>query len=105
VFTRINRFSIRAVIPTAPVRSLQGEFLVTQTNRYEDLKSQEDEGQFADPLNKTFPLATEADIHSSWRYINNPDNTAHYSTDEIEIIRSRIEQAARQHRIELDLAN
>ena len=67
--------------------------------------TQPEEGQFADALNKTFPIATEADIHSSWRYINNPDNTAHYNSDDIEAIKARIQQAAQQHRIDLSLVN
>ena len=81
-----------------------------EIDRYEPINPQEDgdllnEGLFANPINKTFPIATESDIRSSWRYINNPDNTAQYDSHEIEMMKDRIKQAAMQHRIDLNLEN
>lgn len=81
-----------------------------EMDRYEPMNPLGDsdllnEGLFANPINKTFPIATESDIRSSWRYINNPDNTAQYDNHEIEMMKDRIKQAALLKTIELEIQN
>jgi len=60
------------------------------------------EGQFADPINKTYPIASESHIRSAWRYINNSNNTTQYDNEELETIKARIRYAANQNNIDLD---
>jgi len=56
---------------------------------------------FADPVNKKYPLDTEAHVRAAHNYINHPDNAAKYSADEVKTIKSRINQAAEKYGIEI----
>lgn len=58
--------------------------------------------EFADPVNKKYPIDTEKHIRAAWSYINHKDNAAEYDKDEAEQIRNRIKRAARKHDIEID---
>lgn len=60
--------------------------------------------EFADPVNKKYPIDTEKHIHAAWSYINHKDNAAKYDKDEVETIKKRIMQAAKTHDIEIDPA-
>lgn len=60
--------------------------------------------EFADPVNKKYPIDTEKHIRAAWSYINHKDNAAKYDQDEVETIKQRIIQAAKQHDIAIDAA-
>lgn len=60
--------------------------------------------EFADPVNKKYPIDTEKHIRAAWSYINHKDNAAKYDKDEVETIKKRIIQAAKQHDIAIDAA-
>jgi hypothetical protein len=57
--------------------------------------------EFADPVNKKYPLDTEAHVRAAHNYINHPDNAAKYSADEVKTIKNRINRAARKYGIEI----
>ena len=56
---------------------------------------------FADPVNKKYPLDTEAHVRAAHNYINHPDNAAKYSAAEVKTIKERINQAAEKYGIEI----
>ncbi|MDQ3539877.1 MAG: hypothetical protein M3440_04250 [Chloroflexota bacterium] len=58
--------------------------------------------EFADPVNKKYPIDTPKHIRAAWSYINHKDNAAKYDTDEVETIKHRIIREARKHDIEID---
>ncbi len=60
--------------------------------------------EFADPVNKKYPIDTEKHIRAAWSYINHKDNAAKYDKDEVETIKKRIMHAAESHDIEIDPA-
>lgn len=57
--------------------------------------------EFADPVNKKYPIDTEEHIRAAWSYINHKDNAAKYDKDEVQTIKNRIKRAARKHGIEI----
>lgn len=57
---------------------------------------------FADPVNKKYPIDTDEHIRAAWSYINHKDNAAKYDRDEVETIKKRIMNAAKEHGIEID---
>jgi hypothetical protein len=57
--------------------------------------------EFADPVNKKYPLDTEAHVRAAHNYINHPENAAKYSSDEVKTIKERINQAAGKFGIEI----
>lgn len=59
--------------------------------------------EFADPVNKKYPLNTEKHIRTAWSYIHHDENAAKYARDELKTIKDRIKRAARKHDIEIDL--
>ena len=58
--------------------------------------------EFADPVNNKYPIDTPKHIRAAWSYINHKDNTAKYDTHEVEVIKGRIEKAAKEHDIDID---
>lgn len=58
--------------------------------------------EFADPVNKKYPIDTEQHVRSAWSYINKESNAAKYDADEVRKIKDRITKAARKHGIEID---
>jgi len=58
--------------------------------------------EFADPVNKKYPIDTDKHIRAAWSYINHEDNAAKYDKDEVKQIKDRIKRAARKHDIEID---
>lgn len=60
--------------------------------------------EFADPVNKKYPIDTEKHIRAAWSYINHKDNAAKYDKDEVETIKKRIIQAAKKQDIAIDPA-
>ena len=57
---------------------------------------------FADPVNKKYPIDTPKHIRAAWSYINHEDNAAKYDKDEVETIKDRIRKAAKRHDIEIE---
>jgi hypothetical protein len=57
--------------------------------------------EFADPVNKKYPIDTEEHIRAAWSYINHKDNAAKYDKDEVSTIKNRIKRAAKKHDIEI----
>jgi hypothetical protein len=58
--------------------------------------------EFADPVNKKYPIDTEKHVRAAWSYINKEDNAAKYDADDRKAIRSRIQKAAEKYDIEID---
>jgi len=56
---------------------------------------------FADPVNHKYPLDTPEHVRAAHRYINQADNAAKYSADEVKLMKERIAQAARKHGVEI----
>ena len=57
--------------------------------------------EFADPVNKKYPIDTEEHIHAAWTYINHSDKAAKYNPNEVDLIKNRIKRAAGKHGIEI----
>ena len=57
---------------------------------------------FADPVNNTYPIDTPKHIRAAWSYINHKDNAAEYDKDEVEQIKDRIKQAAKNFDIDIE---
>src|SRR3954447_23076063 len=57
--------------------------------------------EFADPVNKKYPVDTPEHVRAAWSYINHKDNAAKYTADEVKAIKSRIKRAAKKHGVEL----
>ena len=53
--------------------------------------------EFADPVNKKYPIDTAEHVRAAWRYINHKDNAAKYDADEVRTIKERIKRAAHKH--------
>jgi hypothetical protein len=58
--------------------------------------------EFADPVNKKYPIDTEKHIRAAWSYINHKDNAAEYDADEVKTIKNRIKHAAKEHDIDIE---
>jgi hypothetical protein len=57
--------------------------------------------QFADPVNKKYPIDSESHVRAAWSYINHPDNAAKYDKDDVQTIKNRIKRAAKKFDIEI----
>lgn len=53
--------------------------------------------EFADPVNKKYPIDTAEHVRAAWSYINQQKNADKYDGDEVARIKQRIEKAARRH--------
>lgn len=78
----------------------------TKIDRRDDVNPNEGEHkygdvEFADPVNKKYPVDTAEHVRAAWSYIHHKDNAAKYDTDEVEQIKSRIKRAAKKHDVEL----
>ena len=78
----------------------------TKIDRREDVNPETGEHkygdvQFADPVNNKYPIDTPEHVRAAWNYINHKDNAAKYDKDEVELIKKRIKQAAKQHDVEI----
>jgi hypothetical protein len=56
---------------------------------------------FADAVNKRYPVDTPEQVRAAWARIHIPRNAMFYSVDELELIKSRIAQAAEMLGVEL----
>jgi len=57
--------------------------------------------EFADTVNKKYPIDTEEHIRAAWSYIHHKDNAAKYESSEVSTIKRRIRSAAKKHGVEL----
>ena len=57
--------------------------------------------EFADPVNKKYPVDTEEHVRAAWSYINHEDNAAKYDNDEVKKIKDRIRSAAKEKGVEI----
>ncbi|MDQ1087762.1 DUF6582 domain-containing protein [Siphonobacter sp. SORGH_AS_1065] len=78
----------------------------TKIDRRDDVNPEEGERKygdvsFADTTNNKYPIDTPEHIRAAWSYIHHKDNASTYDSDELELIKSRIRQAAEQHHIEI----
>lgn len=60
------------------------------------------DAEFADPVNKKYPIDTEKHVRAAWSYINQEENSAKYDSGDVDTIKSRIKQAAKKFDIEID---
>ena len=58
--------------------------------------------EFADPVNKKYPIDTDEHVRAAWSYINHKDNAAKYEPSEVKTIKSRIKRAAEKHGVEIE---
>lgn len=58
--------------------------------------------EFADSVNKKYPIDTPEHVRAAWSYINHADNAAKYEAGEGRTIKERIKRAARKHGVEID---
>ena len=56
---------------------------------------------FADPVNKKYPVDNAEHTRAAWGYINQKDNAAKYEASEVTQIRERIKRAAKKHGVEI----
>jgi hypothetical protein len=57
--------------------------------------------EFADGVNKKYPIDTPGRIKAAWAYIHQPSNAAKYTAAEARTIKSRIRRAARTRKVAL----
>jgi len=78
----------------------------TKIDRREDVSPKEGQREygnveFADPVNKKYPIDTKEHVRAAWSYINHKDNAAKYDADEVKTIKDRIKRAAKKHDVEI----
>jgi len=64
-------------------------------------KQRYQDADFADPVNKIYPMDTEEHIRAALRYINHKDTIEKYTADQVATIKERIKKAARKHEIKI----
>ncbi len=57
--------------------------------------------EFADPVNKKYPVDTPEHVRAAWSYIHHKDNAAKYQPDEVESIKNHIRRAAKHNNVVL----
>ncbi len=78
----------------------------TKIHKRSDVKPQEGEREygdveFADPVNKRYPLDSEKHVRAALSYIKHKDNAAKYDKGELKTIKNRIKHAAKKYDIEV----
>jgi Family of unknown function (DUF6582) len=78
----------------------------TKIERRTDVNPEEGEREygnveFADPVNKKYPIDTPEHVRAAWSYINHRDNAAKYDADEVRAIKERVQRAARKHGVNI----
>ena len=79
----------------------------TRIDRRDDVNPNEGEHkygdvEFADPVNKKYPVDTPEHVRAAWSYINHKDNAATNDADEVQQIKRRIKRAAKKHGVEIE---
>ena len=80
--------------------------MTTKIDRREDANPKEGvwkygDVEFADPVNKKYPIDTPEHVRAAWSYIHQRDNAAKYDRDEVRLIEERIKRAAKKHGVEI----
>lgn len=57
--------------------------------------------EFADPVNKKYPIDSEQHVRSAWSYINHPNNAHEYDKQDLIRIRQRIIDAAKTYDVDI----
>jgi hypothetical protein len=57
--------------------------------------------EFADAVNKKYPIDTPEHVRAAWSYINHADNAAKYNKQHVKTIKGRIKRAAKAHGVEI----
>jgi len=57
--------------------------------------------EFADPVNKKYPIDTPEHVRAAWSYINHADNAAKYQKSDVETIKAHIRRAAKKLEVEI----
>ncbi len=58
--------------------------------------------EFADPVNKKYPVDSEKHIRAAWSYIHHKDNADKYRQADAEKIKDNIKKAAAKHGVHLE---
>ncbi|HUS14047.1 MAG TPA: DUF6582 domain-containing protein [Chloroflexia bacterium] len=58
--------------------------------------------EFADPVNKKYPVDSPEHVRAAWNYIHHEDNAAKYDADDLARIKERIRRAAKKHGVEIE---
>ena len=79
----------------------------TTIDRRDDVDPEEGEEkygdvEFADSVNKKYPINTPEHVRAAWAYINREDNADKYDAGEVTTIKERIKRAAKKHGVEID---
>jgi hypothetical protein len=80
---------------------------MTRIGRREDVSPKEGlreygDVEFADPVNKKYPIDSEEHVRAAWSYINHEENAAKYDKDEVAQIKKRIKARAKDYGIEIE---
>src|SRR3981081_1911583 len=80
--------------------------MTQKIHRREDVKPERGEHEygdveFADPVNKKYPVDTPEHVRAAWSYIHHKDNAGKYQKDEVETIKRRIQSAAKELGVEV----
>ena len=80
--------------------------MTTKIDRRDDVNPNEGERkygdvEFADPVNKKYPIDTPEHVRAAWSYIHQRYNAAKYDRDEVRLIEGRIKRAAKKHGVEI----
>lgn len=59
------------------------------------------DAEFADPVNKKYPIDTPGRIKAAWAYIHQPRNAEKYTAGEVRTIKARVRAAAKARRVAL----
>jgi hypothetical protein len=110
-----SAFSSLRQLGTSPVKLAGEESAMTshekqkstRIDRRDDVNPKEGEREygdveFADPVNKKYPIDTPQHVRSAWSYINHKDNAAKYDADEVAQIKGRIKRAAKKQGVEIE---
>ncbi len=57
--------------------------------------------EFADPVNKKYPVDNAEHTRAAWSYINQKENAAKYESGEVSNIKDRIKRAAKKQGAEI----
>lgn len=57
--------------------------------------------EFADPVNKKYPIDTPEHVRAAWSYIHHERNADKYDRDDVQTIEDRIRRAAKKHGVQI----
>jgi hypothetical protein len=79
---------------------------MSDIHRREDVSPKEGQHEYgnveyADPVNKKYPVDTPEHVRAAWSYINHKDNRSKYSAEDARKIEGRIKSAAKKQGVEI----